>query len=61
MKKVISLINGIVGILCGIAIIILAIVDIETPKLLWLVFALCNFINAVLILRYSNLWSKNKK
>ncbi|MBP3398939.1 MAG: hypothetical protein J6K75_04190 [Erysipelotrichaceae bacterium] len=61
MKKVISLINGIVGILCGIAIIILAIVDIETPKLLWLVFALFNFINAVLILRYSNLWNKSKK
>lgn len=52
---------GIGGILCGIVIIVLAIVDIEPPKLLWLVFALYNFINTLLILRYSNLWNKSKK
>ncbi len=61
MKKVISLISGIIGILCGTAIIILAIIDVETPKILWLVFALCNFINAILILHYNKFWSKDKK
>ena len=50
MKKMISLIGGILGILCGIAIIVLAIIEIEIPKTLWFVFALCSFSNAILIL-----------
>lgn len=58
MKKVMSLISGIAGILCGIVIIVLAIVDIEPPKLLWLVFALCSFINAIPNLHYSKFWNK---
>jgi len=61
VEKVMRLISGIIGILCGIAIIILAILDVETPKILWFVFALCNFINAILILHYNKFWNKDKK
>ena len=61
MEKVIRLIGGIIGILCGIAIITLAILDVETPKILWLVFALCSFINVILILHYNKFRSKDKK
>ena len=61
MKKVMSLISGIIGILCGIAIMILAIIDVERPKILWLVFALCCFINAILILLYNKFGRKGKK
>ena len=61
MKKVMGLISGVTGILCGIAIIILAIIDVESPKIFWFIFALCNFINVILILHYNKFWNKNKK
>ena len=61
VEKVMRLISGIIGILCGIAIIILAILDVKTPKILWLVFALCSFINAILILHCNKFWNKDKK
>ena len=53
MNKMMRLIGGILGILCGIAIIVLAIIDIEMPKILWFVFALCSFMNAILIIHGS--------
>ena len=61
MKKMISLIGGILGILCGITIILLAIFEIEIPKTLWFVFALCSFLNAVLILHGNKSGRKDTK
>ena len=61
MKKLMSLISGILGILCGISIIVLAIIDIEMPKTLWLVFALCSFMNAIVILYGNKFGRKDTK
>ncbi len=48
--KIMSLIGGILGILCGIAIVVLSIIEIDIPKTIWFVFALCNLMNVILIL-----------
>lgn len=50
MKKKLGLVSGVLGILYGITLIILMIAGFELPKILWLIFALCGFINAILIL-----------
>lgn len=60
-EKKMSIISGILEILCGITIIVLAIIDIEMPKILWFVFALCSFMNAILILHGSKLGRKDTK
>ena len=49
-KKIVSLISAICVLLIGIAIIIVAIIDVELPKPLWLLFAVCNLVNAILII-----------
>lgn len=61
MKKMMSLIGGVLGILCGITIVVLAIIEIEIPKTLWFVFAVCSFMNAILILHGNKLGGKDAK
>ena len=61
MKKMMRLIGGVIGILCGITIVVLAIIEIEIPKTLWFVFALFNFMNAILILHGNKLGRKDAK
>lgn len=61
MKKIISLIGGILGILFGITIIVLAVIEIEIPKTLCFVFALYSFLNAVLILHGNKSGRKDTK
>ena len=61
MKKMMSLIGGVLGILCGITIVVLAIIEIEIPKTLWFVFAICSFMNAILILHGIKLGGKDAK
>ena len=56
-----SLIGGVLGILCGITIVVLAIIEIEMPKTLWFVFAICSFMNAILILHGNKLGGKDAK
>ena len=61
MKKWMGLIGGILGNLCGITIIVLEIIEFEIPKILWAVFALCCFINVILILHGYKLGRKDTK
>ncbi len=49
-KKIVSLISAICVLLIGIAIIAAAIMDMELPKPLWLLFAVCNLVNAIIII-----------
>ncbi len=58
MKKIISLVSAICGFLIGIAMIIVAFTGAELPKPLLLLFAVCNLVNAVLII--SNYKKKHK-
>ena len=50
MKKIVSLITAICVLLIGLAIIVAAIMNAEIPKPLWLLFAVCNLVNAIMIL-----------
>ena len=50
MKKIISLVSAICVFLIGIAMIIVAFTGAELPKPLWLLFAVCNLVNAFLII-----------
>ncbi len=50
LKKIVSLITAICVLLIGIAIIVAAIMNAEIPKPLWLLFAVCNLVNAIMIL-----------
>ena len=49
-KKIVSLISAICALLVGIAIIAAAVLDAELPKPLWLLFAVCNLVNAIIII-----------
>lgn len=61
MKRMIGIIGGIFGILSGITIAALSIIQIEIPKTLWFVFALCCFLNAILILHGNKSGRKDEK
>ncbi len=50
LKKIVSLITAICVLLIGLAIIVAAIMNAEIPKPLWLLFAVCNLVNAIMIL-----------
>ena len=50
VKKIVSLISAICVLLIGIAIIIVAFTEAELPKPLWLLFAVCNLVNSILII-----------
>ena len=50
VKKIVLLISAICVLLIGIAIIIVAFTGAELPKPLWLLFAVCNFVNSFLII-----------
>lgn len=50
LKKIVSLISAICVFLIGIAIIVVAVMDKELPKPLWLLFAVCNLVNAISII-----------
>ncbi|MCR5104302.1 MAG: hypothetical protein K6B68_07595 [Eubacterium sp.] len=49
-KKIIFLISGICGLLVGITIIVLAIIDVTLPKPLWILFSASCLINVVSII-----------
>ena len=49
-KKIVSLISAISVLVIGIAIIILAIIDVKLPMPLWAVFVVCDLINAVMLI-----------
>ena len=49
-KKIIFLISGIFGLLVGILIIVLAIIDVTLPKPLWILFSESCLINVVSII-----------
>lgn len=59
MRNIINLLSGILGIVCGIAIIVIAITEIEMLKGLWLLFTLCCFFNTIFILHKANSFRKN--
>ena len=58
-KKIIFLISGIFGLLVGILIIVLAIIDVTLPKPLWILFSASCLINVVSII--SNYRKKSEK
>lgn len=58
MRKIINLLSGILGIVCGITIIVIAITEIDIPKELWFIFGLCNFLNAIFILNKTDSFRK---
>ena len=60
MRKIINLISAILGMICGISILVLAITEIKTPKAIWFIFALCNFLNAIFIMQGNDFRRKNK-
>lgn len=49
-KKIVSLISAISVLVIGIAIIILAVIDVKLPMPLWTVFGVCGLINAVMLI-----------
>ncbi|MBQ4485890.1 MAG: hypothetical protein II936_02655, partial [Oscillospiraceae bacterium] len=49
-KKIVSLISAISVLVIGIAIIILAVIDVKLPMPLWTVFGVCDLINAVMLI-----------
>ena len=49
-KKIISLISAVCVLVIGIAIMIAAITNTELPKPLWILFAACNLVNAIMII-----------
>ena len=54
--KIIVLISSVLGIIIGVAILILAIMDIDAPKLIWAIFAVVNFVNAIVnIINYKKI------
>ena len=48
MKKAISLICGIGGIVIGLIIIVLSVIDVEISKPLWIAFSVFCFANAAI-------------
>lgn len=55
LNKIIGMSAGIIGIFLGVAIVIAAIMDIDVPKLIWVVFGVVCLVNAVIN------YKKNKK
>ena len=53
MKKAISLICGIGGIVIGLIIIVLSVIDVEISKPLWIAFSVFCFANAAI--NFSNM------
>lgn len=47
LNKIIGIIAGISGILLGITILIVSIMDIDVPKPIWAIFSVVCFINAI--------------
>ncbi len=47
LYKIMGIIAGMLGILLGITIIIVSIMDIDVPKLIWAIFGVVCFINAI--------------
>ena len=50
MKKIISLVSSICLLVIGITIIIAAFTGAELPKPLWILFVVCNLVNAIMII-----------
>ena len=48
LSKIIGIISCIIGILLGIALLVVAIMDIDVPKPVWAVFAVVCLIDAVI-------------
>jgi hypothetical protein len=50
VKKIVWLVSAICVLLIGLAMIIVAITGAGLPKPLWLLFAVCNLVNSILII-----------
>ena len=50
----IAMIAGIVGIIGGVMLIVASFLDEDIPKALWAAVVICDFVNAVLLLRFAN-------
>jgi len=48
VKKIISLVSAICLLVIGIVIIIAAFTEAELPKPLWILFVVCNLVNAIM-------------
>lgn len=50
VQKIVSLISAICVLLIGITILIVSVMDVELPIPLWIIFSVCNIINAIMII-----------
>lgn len=61
-KEILGIIAGMIGIILGIAIIIISVTEIEVPKLIWFLFAVICFVNAIgNIVNYKRIKNSNTK
>ena len=61
-KEILGIIAGMIGIILGIAIIIISVTEIEVPKLIWFLFAVICFVNAIgNIVNYKRIKKSNTK
>ena len=61
-KEILGIIAGVIGIILGIAIIIISGTEIEVPKLIWFLFAVICFVNAIgNIVNYKRIKKSNTK
>ena len=61
-KEILVIIAGVIGIILGIAIIIISVTEIEVPKLIWFLFAVICFVNAIgNIVNYKRIKKSNTK